>query len=71
MRGREGVEQDDTGDQLLISITKVKSDGWLGDKNIIRMEFTQNVLLIRGGYVHKNNFVHVGGSEILVETSWR
>ena len=50
----------------LISITKVKSDGWLGDKNIKRMEFIQNLPPIREGYVHKNNFFHVGGSKILV-----
>ena len=54
-----------------ISITKVKSDGWLGDKNIKRMEFTQNLPPVRGGYVHKNNFFHVGGSKILVEMCWR
>ena len=49
----------------------MKSDGWLGDKNIKRMEFTQNLPPIRGGYVHKNNFFHVGGSKILVEMCWR
>ena len=31
------------------------------------MEFTQNLPPIRGGYVYKNNFFHVGGSKILVE----
>ena len=34
------------------------------------MEFTQNLPPIRGGYVHKNNFFHVGGSKILVEMCW-
>ena len=55
----------------LISITKVKSDGWLVDKNIKRMELTQNLPPIRGGYVHKNNFFHVNDSKILVEMCWR
>ena len=35
------------------------------------MELTQNLPPIRGGYVHKNNFFHVGGSKILVEMCWR
>ena len=34
------------------------------------MEFTQNLPPICGGYVHKNNFFHVGGSKILVEMCW-
>ena len=55
----------------LISITKLESDGWLGVKNIERMEFTQNLPPIRGSYVHKNNFFHEGGSKILVEMCWR
>ena len=46
------------------------SDGWLGDKNIKWMEFIENLLPIRGGYVHKNNFFHVRGSKILVEMCW-
>ena len=31
------------------------------------MEFTQNLPSIRGGYIRMNNFLHVGGSKILVE----
>ena len=54
----------------LMSITKVKSDEWLGYKNIKRMEFNQNLPPIRRGYVYKNNVFHVGGSKILVEMCW-
>ena len=35
------------------------------------MEFTQNLPPIRGGYVYKNKFFHVGASKILVEMCWR
>ena len=35
------------------------------------MEFTQNLPSIRGGYISMNNFLHVGGSKILVEMCWR
>ena len=41
------------------------SHGWLGDENIKRMEFTQN-LPIRGGYVRMHNLC---GYSVIWETA--